>query len=216
MSTTHQKGVTIPTSGDDLLDAWSTAMDTAGIIQPTSSISAMRAALTAMEVAGTLPTAGHPAYFDMNGMVYRSTGTKGTDNVYDLVPINMIEGHEEAGAGLTVTRTAGSQHEFIKSKLPVRPYRRMVMAFGMANASVTGTVGLRVLINNREGLTARWENNASQQTQFAMNMGFVEANTDPKVILAASFGGTGNSTVAFSSAADANRLDVLAFPVTMA
>lgn len=218
MSTNTPKGSTVPQAGDPLLDAWKNYDASVGIISQFASIAAMRTALAAAEAAGTPATANHPWYMDNgSGIIYRATGGKGGNNVYDLMPINMVEGHDDVDSlGLTVTRTPRSQHQLVTSKLPVRPYRRMVLAIGMCNASVSGTVGLRTLINNREGNTARWETDADQQTQMSVNIGFVEAGADPQVIMAASFGGTTNSTLTVSSAADAVRLCVLAWPVTMA
>lgn len=218
MTTKTPKGSSVPQAGDGLLDAWTNYDASVGIISQFASIAAMRTGLAAAEAAGTPATANHPWYMDNgSGIIYRATGGKGNDNVYDLVPINVVEGHDDvANVGLKVTRPAGSQHEIVRSKLPVRPYRRMVLVIGMCNASVSGTVGLRTLISNKEGNTARWETNADAQTQMSVNIGFVEAGADPQVIMAASFGGTTNSTLTVSSAADAVRLCVLAFPVTMA
>ena len=63
--------------------------------------------------------------------------------------------------------------------------------------------------------TSRWATGSSAETQLAINSGVVPAGADPQVILALSFGGTGNSTATISSAADANRLIVEAKPITM-
>lgn len=216
MTTKTPKGSSVPQAGDPLLDAWATYDASIGIIMEFASIAAYRTALAAAEVAGAPATSSQPWYGSINGNVYRATGSKGSDNVYDLLPINMVEGHDDvANVGLKVTRPAGSQHEIVRSNLPVRPYRRMVLVIGMCNASVSGTVGLRTLINNREGNTSRWEKDAPAQTQVSINIGFVEAGADPQIIMAASFGGTTNSTLTVSSAADAVRLCVLAFPVSM-
>lgn len=218
MSTNTPKGSTVPQAGDPLLDAWTNYDASVGIISQFASIAAMRTALAAAEAAGTPATPAHPWYMDDgSGNVYRANGGKGSNNVYGLTPLNMPEGHDDTdNVGLKVTRSPGSQHQIVTSKLPVRPYRRMVFALGMCNASVSGTVGLRVLINNKEGNTARWETDAAAQTQMSANIGFVEAGADPQVIMAASFGGTKPSTLTVSSAADAVRLCVLAWPVTMA
>lgn len=218
MSTNTPKGSVVPQAADALLDAWTKYDASVGIISQFASIAAFRTALAAAEAAGTPATASHPWFGDMNGIIYRATGSKGSDNVYDLLPINMVEGHDDVSAGAqgaAITRTPGSQHQIITSKLPVRPYRRMVLAIGMANASVNGTCGLRILINNREGNTARWSTDSTAETVMAVNIGFVEAGADPQVIMAATFGGTTNSTITFSRDVNSNRLDVLAFPVTM-
>ena len=81
--------------------------------------------------------------------------------------------------------------------------RASVIAMGMVNASVSGIIGLRILILNAGGATARWETGEGLQTQTIINSGIVPTSVDPQVILALSFGGTGNSTATISSSADA-------------
>lgn len=216
MGTPHYRGPVIPAPGEDILETLATMMDTAGIITPATSIPTARSLLTQAAAGGATITTARPMYFDIGGIVYRADGSK-TSEVWALAPVNQAETIVETyiGSG-SITRTPGSQHALIESSLPVRPYDRSVMVTGMANAGVSGTVGLCVLIRNTAGATSRWQSGAGQETATAVNAGIIPAGVDPQIILALSFGGSSNSTVTVSSSADANRLIVQAQPVTMA
>ena len=208
------RGVQIPESGDKIPPGLGEIARTTGSIRAVDSVAAARVILTSAEAAGLAPTPQYPAYFDIGGIVYRATGAK-PNGVWTLSPVNEVEVKVNSYAGGTVTKGAGTQHALITSSLPARPYDRVVSAQGMVNASASGTIGLRILILNAGGATARWETGAGLQTQTAINSGVVPAGVDPQVILALSFGGTGNSTATISSSADANRLIVEAKPITM-
>ena len=216
MSSLHAlRGVTIPTVGEDILPTLSEMVRTSGTIRTAASVAAARSVLTAAQAAGVGPTTTAPAYFDIGGVIYRADGTTSA-GVWALTPVSENEGHVGTFTPSgTITRTPGSQHALITSALPARPYDRYVSATGMVNASVAGTVGLRILILNTGGATSRWETGASLQTQVAINAGIVPAGADPQVILALAFGGSSNSTVTVSAGADANRLLVQAQPITM-
>ncbi|MDU0347488.1 hypothetical protein [Actinomyces sp. MRS3W] len=220
MTTTNYKGIPVPDAGDSLLSAFRDMASVLGVISPMGSIAAARTALTAAENAGSPPTSEHPAYIDVGGIIYRATGAKGSNQVWDLAPINQTEGYEDTVsaslAGTTITRTAGSQHALITSSLPTRPYNRLVVAWGMCNLDPTGTIGLRMLIRNTDGQTSRYETNGSAESQSVFNMMSVPAGVDPQVILALSFGGSGNSSARLSADRASTRLAVLAFPITMA
>ena len=209
------RGVSIPVSGEGILPTLSELVRTSGTIRTVASVAAARSILTAAQAAGVGATATNPAYFDIGGVVYRADGTT-SGGVWSLTPLNETEAHlgTYTPSG-TITRTPGSQHALITSALPARPYDRYVSATGMVNASVSGTVGLRILILNTGGATSRWETGADLQTQVAINAGIVPAGADPQVILALAFGGSSNSTVTVSAGADANRLLVQAQPITM-
>ena len=215
MTYTHfLRGVQIPEAGDKILPGLGEIARTTGSIRAVDSVAAARSILTGAESVGLAPSPQYPAYFDIGGIIYRATGTK-SSGAWVLGPVNEIEAHVNTTGGGSITREPGAQHALITSSLPMRPYKRIVSAQGMVNASVNGTVGLRLLILNQAGATARWETGAAQQTQTVINSGIVPAGVDPQVILALSFGGTGNSTATISSAADANRLIVEAKPLTM-
>ena len=209
------RGVQLPEAGDNILPSLGEITRTTGSIRAVASVAEALAILTAAETAGLAPTPQYPAYFDIGGIIYRASGTKNASGVWILGPVNEIEAPVNTYSGGTITRESGAQHALITSSLPARPYKRIVSATGMVNASVSGIIGLRILILNTSGATSRWENGAGQQTQTVINSGIIPAGVDPQVILALSFGGTGNSTATISSAADANRLIVEAKPITM-
>ena len=209
------RGVQIPEAGEAILPSLGEIARTTGSIRAVASVTEALTILTAAETAGLAPTPQYPAYFDIGGIIYRASGTKNASGVWILGPVNEIEAHVNTYSGGTITRESGAQHALITSSLSARPYKRIVSATGMVNASTSGTIGLRILILNAGGATARWETGAGLQTQTAINSGVVPAGTDPQVILALTFGGTGNSTATISSSADANRLIVEAKPITM-
>ena len=221
MTKNHWKGAAVPEAGDPLIPAFSAFADTIGVIQPTASIAAMRAAIESAAVAGNSPTATHPAFFDLNGIIYRATGERSSTGTLRVAPVNEVEHFvgEYTRVGETeITRPPGGQFGMIEANLPVRPYDRLVLAWGMANARVNGVMALAVLIMNQGGIAARWENNASNQTSSTFNMGLVPAGKDPRVILAlqaGSYPGLAASTAYLSSASNAHRLAVAAFPVAM-
>ena len=208
------RGVQLPDAGDNILPSLGEITRTTGSIRAVASVTEALMILTAAETAGLAPTPQYPAYFDIGGIVYRAAGAK-INSVWTLSPVNEVEVKVNSYAGGTITRESGAQHALITSSLPARPYGRVVSAQGMVNASASGTIGLRILILNAGGATARWETGAGLQTQTAINSGVVPAGVDPQVILALSFGGTGNSTATISSSTDANRLIVEAKPITM-
>ena len=207
------KGIPIPEAGDSLLESYAAGFNKAGVIQRVDSIAAARTALASAEAKGLTPSEAAPAYFDIGSLLYRSVGVKNASGAFTLQAMNEVQANEQmtTTAG-TITMSAGSQRMIITSTLPVAPYPRAVFAWGMASATVKGICGLRLLILNRDGQTARWEDNSAMESRAVFNMGVIPAGVNPDIILAMSFGGTGNSTITFSSAADANRLMVLAFP----
>ena len=216
MTYTHfLRGVQIPAVDEDIPLSLSEMVRTSGTIRAVASVTEALMILTAAETAGLAPTPQYPAYFDIGGIIYRASGTKNASGVWILGPVNEIEANVNTYSGGTITRESGAQHALITSSLSARPYKRIVSATGMVNASTSGTIGLRILILNAGGATARWETGAGLQTQTAINSGVVPAGVDPQVILAMTFGGTGNSTATISSSADANRLIVEAKPITM-
>lgn len=207
------KGIPLPEAGDSLLESYAAGFNKAGVIQRVDSIAAARTALASAEAQGLTPSEAAPAYFDIGSLLYRSVGVKNVSGAFTLQAMNEVQANEQSTrtAG-TITRPAGSQRMIITSTLPVAPYPRAVFAWGMAAATVRGICGLRLLILDRDGQTARWEDNSAMESRAVFNMGVIPAGVDPNIILAMSFGGTGPSTITFSSAADANRLMVLAFP----
>ena len=218
MPTQHWKGPVIPAVGDDLVASWPQFVDTAGVSIPASNLASARMKAETAIAAGTTIDATHLASFLIGGSGqpkrrYTMDGTR-TSGVLNMLKDDMVEGNEDSCAGGTITKGAGTQHTLITSSLPVQPYPRIVLALGMVNAGVSGVVGLKTLILNRDGQVSRWENGGGQQSQVSMNMGIIPAGTDPQIILALAFAGTGNSTATISSGADANRLTVFAWPIS--
>lgn len=218
MAHAHWRGVSLPDPADGILSSLETAADTAGLITPISGeVDAARAVVAAAIASGAPISTARPAYLDVGGILYRATGEQ-TDGVLRLAPVSEVESTFDTYGGGVHQRESGRQSALITSPLPARPYDRTIIAFGMADAIVSGVAGLRILIMDNDGpSTARWEDNASMQTQTVFSMARVPAGVDPKVILAVNFGGASGkvSKVTFSSAADVNRLAVLAFPVSM-
>ena len=193
MPTQHWKGPVIPAVGDDLVASWPQFVDTAGVSIPASNLASARMKAETAIAAGTTIDATHLASFLIGGSGqpkrrYTMDGTR-TSGVLNMLKDDMVEGNEDSCAGGTITKGAGTQH-------------------------TSGTIGLKTLILNRDGQVSRWENGGGQQSQVSMNMGIIPAGTDPQIILALAFAGTGNSTATISSGADANRLTVFAWPIS--
>ena len=211
------KGVPVPDAGDDLLGSYETGLTAAGIIIPAASVAAARVMLAAAEAAGVLPSAAHPAYFDIGSNIYRSVGTKGTNNVFDLKMINEPDFQEDnIAAGAKITGVSGQVKNLITSTLPTRPYRRTVLAWAMVDAQVSGVAGLKVVVQGGDGQSSRWETNSDMTTQTAMNMRSVEAGVAPDIRAQISFGGSGlTSTVTCGTNTNDLKLGVIAWPVSM-
>lgn len=218
MAHEHWRGVSLPDPADGILSSLETAADTAGLITPlVGDIAAARALVASALAAGAPISAARPAYLDVGGILYRATGEQ-VDGVLRLAPVSEVESAFDTFRGGRYQRQSGAQSALVTSKLPARPYDRTIVAFGMADATVSGTAGLRLLVvDNSQPVTARWEDNSTYETQTTFTIARVPAGVDPKVILAVSFGGASGkvSTVQFSEAADVNKLAVLAFPVSM-
>lgn len=126
MPVNHWKGIPIPEAGDDLLSAWSNAFDVAGIIFPAQSVAEAREILSRAEVAGRPPTAAHPAYLDVSGVLYRADGSKNGGR-WVIHPVNEVQA-AEAGIGRSYTWHLNSNQTTDVSTidLGVRPYDRLV------------------------------------------------------------------------------------------
>ncbi|WP_075891236.1 hypothetical protein [Actinomyces provencensis] len=212
MSTQHRKGVVIPSAGDDLLDAWVVAVDTAGIITHASSVASARVALTQWETAGAAPTTDHPAYFDVNGIFYKADGTK-NHTTWVLKPWNEKEFVEQAiGSGATVSVGNGEFKGILKSTLPVRPYDRMVTAHGLVWGVATGSLGVDMRIGDDHVAAQFW---AGGNSQFAINTGKVPAGVAPDIEVGV-IGFSGGGSLRVSVDDKWVRLVVTADPITMA
>ena len=117
MPTTHWKGVPVPEAGDDLLSAWPAALDAAGIVFPAQSVAAGREILSKAEAAGHPPTAAHPAYLDVGGVLYRSDGSK-NGNTWILRPINEVQAVEASVPINNTLKLGNGQYRPYRARFP--------------------------------------------------------------------------------------------------
>jgi hypothetical protein len=181
MPTTHWKGVPVPDAGDDLLAAWTNALDAAGIVFPAQSVAAGREILSKAEAAGHAPTAAHPAYLDVGGILYRSDGAK-NGAVWVLAPINEVQAVESR---VQLTNTlALKDREYsgaTQVDIGVRPYDRLVqVAFTVWGRVAAGDIDATILIMDRQ-FRARFPNDSTGATVTVTGMVVVPAGRDPKI-----------------------------------
>jgi hypothetical protein len=225
MTGTTWRGVPLIESGDGILEAlqlWANGLNV-GI--PVSSPDAARTLLTQAEADGVAPTSSNPALFMIGEgtkrVLYTSDGSK-DNGAWVLSPVNEVD-YDEVGSssfvntGQTVTVGVNGQYAIATaSDLGVKPYPRLVLAWGMAAGEVTaGSGNLIVLINNADGQLGRWESGAGQSSVSSMNMGVVAAGADPQVVLGVRGGTESTNRIKISSNAAANKLMAVAFPITI-
>ena len=151
------KGVTVPSVGDDLVDAWPKAIDTAGVIIPASSVAAARTILTAAEAAGATITTATPAYFDVGGIVYKADGTKNS-GAWIMKPVNeqgMYSAANSWSGAKTVAKDASINLTTLT--IPAVPYDRGIIATGTSYGSnVSGVIFLGINIQGTAVSKARF------------------------------------------------------------
>ena len=213
MPTQHWKGVTVPSVGDDLLDAWPAAFDTAGIYIPCASVAAARTILAAAIAAGHIVTSATPAMFLVgsgpNRVTYIADGSQ-SGGAYRLSPINETKittvANQWSGA-----KTLTANQRINLSVAPMDPvgYDRAVDAVGTSYGSeVSGVVHLGILIQGSALSLARFDS-GDNVSQSVVNAGVIPAGESPSVILCL-YGG------ALLSDATLNRFVVKTYPVSMA
>ena len=216
MSTLHWKNVTLPGTGDDLLGALPTAVDTAGIITTASSVAAARVTLTKAATQGATITPTHPAYFDINAVLYRADGTKSSDGVWVLRPVNEPEFDlkQFAGPG-SITVAQDEAHTLASSNLAARPYDRALIAsatlFGVGTA---GRTNLIISVSGSIRGRSRFDVGDEQSNSLTIQAR-IPAGTDPLIEIGV-HGGPGGGTVGVTGSPDFNTLAAVAFPITMA
>lgn len=217
MSSKHWRGATVPGPSDDLLGGFTRLMDTAGVLTPASSIASARSILENAITAGAGVSSTNPAYFDIGGIVYRADGTRSGTGGLILRPLNEVERAEDAWSNEVVySGAAGSEVKIVTSKLPARPYDRMILAFGqMAGAVTDGAYALVVRIRGRDGQMGRWDASDAVETQTVVNVYYVPAGVDPAVTMSIRAVGSATNRISFPANASANTLTVLAFPISM-
>lgn len=216
MPVNHWKGIPVPAAGDDLLSAWSNAFDAAGVIFPAQSVAAGREILSRAQAAGHPPTAAHPAYLDVSGVLYRADGTKNGDR-WVLRPVNEVQTVETpVQLNNALTLKNGQYSDAVTADLGVRPYDRVVQAYFTIWGRVSnGDVDADLRILGRS-FRARFPNDATGATVTVVGMCVVPAGQDPK--LRAGFSGaygTGG-TFSYVNNKEYSALGAIATPRSMA
>lgn len=205
----HVKGGSVPEVGDALTASFEKYADSVGVITAASSVQAARAVLDSAVGKGVRVTSASPFYFNINGILYVATGSKGGDGVWDLRPLSMPEMYADlSSAGGTFTLSSGQYQKLCKTSLPQRPYRRKVMVTGQCWANVTKQVDIEVWVH---GKYQRARFSVGEGSQIAQCIGVVPANTVPDVgmwLRGGGVGGTATVTAGDSWAV----LNVLAIP----
>ena len=216
MPTTHWKGVPVPEAGDDLLSAWTNALDAAGIVFPAQSVAAGREILSKAEAAGHPPTAAHPAYLDVGGVLYRSDGSK-NGNTWILRPINEVQAVEASVPINNTLKLGNGQYSgAAQVDLGVRPYDRIVqVSFTVWGRVAAGDIDATVLLLDRP-YRARFPNDSTGATVTVTGIRVVPAGQDPKI--RCGFTGAYGTGGTFSISGDSaySTLFALAHPRSMA
>lgn len=220
MPTQHWKGATIPSVGDDLLDAWPAAFDTAGIYIPCASVAAARTILASAITAGHEITPAAPAMFLVGSgarrVAYVADGVQ-TGGVYVLSPINepqRFRAGRTQDAGVTRTLAAGASLNVITTNLGVAPYDRAITIQALCYGQVTGNVWLRAYPPGESYVSARFSA-GDTQSQPLPARGKILAGQDPAIKLDV-IGGGGGGSITFGSSGDNTVMFIDAFPITMA
>lgn len=216
MGTTSYRGVVLPGPGDDLLGGFAEAFASAGVVTVAASVAAARLALTSAQSAGATITPARPVYFNIGGILYLADGAKQA-GVWVLRPVNEVELVEQTKQiGSTFTVQPETFTPIITSSLQVRPYDRVIQAFGMLWGDVTGRVNLDVRIGD-DHVLAQFAT-GQNATQSATNTARIPAGQAPDIVLGLHGGlvSEGAGSVYLSRADKWNRLVVRADPITMA
>lgn len=221
MTTQHWKGPIIPSVGDDLLDAWPDAFDTAGIYIPCASVAAARTILAAAIAAGHAITPAAPAMFLVGSgaqrVAYVADGTKNTAGVYVLSPINepqRVRAGRTQDAGVTRTLAAGASLNVITTNLGAVPYDRAITIEALCFGTVTGNIWLRAYPPGEAYVSARFSAGDSQSQPLPAR-GKILAGQDPDIKLDV-IGGAGGGSITFGASGDNTVMFIDAFPITMA
>jgi hypothetical protein len=216
MKTDSLRGASYPAVGDNILASLEKMVRTTGSICTVDSIAAARTVLSA---ASWTASPQYPAYFDINGIMYRANGTKRGD-VWDLRVVNETEREEKTytTAG-PHTLTRAQWKPIITSSLPTRPYDRAVTVFATLYGYVSSggvNLGARIMTEADTMLAGLPTGGANSTT--VINQGTVAAGTAP-IIEVGLWGSTNPSsnggTVNLSGDARLNRMVVTAQPITM-
>ena len=216
------KGATVPDAGDDLLAAWDAYDQTVGTIMPADSIAAARTTLASAEAAGVGPTAAHPWYFDMGGIIYRATGEKSKEGVFKLAPVNEVQTDTRSyapsgGPWWSGTLTAGQYTGMITSLLPTAGYdRRIVVDANLFVRAISGGIYIRLSAQGRTRM-ARVDTGRDDASSYSLTVqSTILAGQAPVISLGLMGGSPGGGSAALTYQESYNELMVTAFPITMA
>lgn len=215
----NRKRIPIPDPGDDILTSLETAFNAAGIIVPYDSVSAFRTALASAEAGGFAPTAAHPWYGDIAGIIYRATGTKNqTTGAYIISPVNETQWTSNVGGTVSPgdhTIAAGMALKVTGTTLPVANYDRMVLGIGNLWASVkAGNVDLELRMNGTR-FRSRIPN-VDDGNITASGAILLPAGVKPDFEVCAVAAGSGGNAVVTLVSDEWTRITVMAWPVSMA
>ena len=218
----NQKRIPIPDPGDDILNSLETAFNAAGIIVPYYSVSAFRTALASAETAGVAPTAAHPWYGDIAGIVYRANGSKNpATGVYVISPVNETQWTSDVGGRVSLgdhTIAAGESGalKVTGTTLPVASYDRLIFATGTMWAAVkAGNVDLELRMNGTR-FRARIPNVDDGNISVSGAI-LLPAGVQPDFELCAVASVTGGNAAVVTLVSDEwTRITVMAWPVSMA
>lgn len=181
MPVNHWKGITLPGPGDDLLEAWVNAFDSAGVVFPAQSVAAAREILTRADAAGHPPTAARPAYIDVNGILYRADGSIANGR-WILRPVNEAQAVEGSiGGSHQWALQSGQRVDTVTVDLGVRPYDRLVQAnFIVWGEVIRGVIDAHLTIMMRN-FAARFPTKEFGSTVTVTGMYVVPAGQNPAV-----------------------------------
>lgn len=220
MSTQHWKGPVLPDVGDDLVEAWRTFTDTAGLAIRAQDVASARVQAEAAITAGKIIDAAHPATFIIGGAQtprrhYTVDGTRASDGALSLFKDDETEIIDDTSTdGAVYALASGQAHTLITSSLPARPYDRAVYADATIFGTITaGGIDLRLSVGSRTK-ASRYSSGSSSTSVSAV--GRVPSGVSGTITVAIAAAAGGGGTIDLSGAAAWNGLSVLAFPVTMA
>lgn len=217
MPTANWKGVLVPEPADGLIDALTKQAESLQVVIPVASIAAARTLLTQAANAGAVISQTKPALFRVGGAegVYYECVGKNAEGVWKLHPFNEIEVDE-------TTYNIGGSHKagegvfsgMMYSKLPTRPYDRVVTVTANAYGSAVGNIDFCLQGQDSAMSLSRWS--AGDSVSVAVTNSFtIPAGVTPKISAGVRGGSQGGGTVVTSKDTKLNRMVCVAYPITM-
>lgn len=145
MPTTLVTGEVVAAAGDPLVASFAPMVQSIGRIVQVATPAAARALLTTLETAGAAPTSAHPLYFDIEGNLYRSVGSK-SSSAWVLSKVDEGEFYEKtfspSGSWSMAARTGYTDLGSIT--IPARNYPRRLHAEASLWATVDGPCDVEI------------------------------------------------------------------------